>query len=103
MDRMTPAGRTYSFGIEDLLYEGNAVSGGLAAPRASASEDILVFEREGYRLLLDESWTREAEVCEGAEDKRGNEIREGGKCLKLGVLCHRGLQNARVKICYEKY
>jgi len=87
-DRMIPAERTYSFGVEDLLYEGYAVSGSLAAPRASASEDIPVFEREGYRLLLDESRTREAEVCEGAEDKRGEEIREGRKCLKLGLFCH---------------
>jgi hypothetical protein len=89
--RWFPAERTYSFGVEDLLYEGYAVGGSLAAPRASVSEDIPVFEREGYRLLLNESWTREAEVCEGAEDERGKEIREGQECVKLG-LCHRSLQ-----------
>jgi hypothetical protein len=98
---MIPAEHTYSFGIEDLLYEGYAVSGSLAAPRSSVSEDIPVFERKGYRLLLDESWTREAEVCEGAEDKRGKEMREGREYLKLGLLCHRGLQTRACENFYQ--
>ena len=77
---------TYSFGVEDLLYKGYAIRGRLAAPCAGTSEDIAVFKREGNRLLLDECWTRETEICEGAEDKRGNEIRERRKCLEVGVL-----------------
>jgi hypothetical protein len=79
-------GRTYSFGGEDLLYEGYTIRGGLAAPRARASEDVSVFEREGNRLLLDERWTRETEICEGAEDERGKEIRERCECLEVGVF-----------------
>jgi hypothetical protein len=42
--RKTPEERTYSFGVQDLLYEGYAVSGSLATPCASSSEDIAVFE-----------------------------------------------------------
>jgi len=99
---MIPAERTYSFGVENLLHEGYAVSGSLAAPRASVSEDIPVFEREGYRLLLDESWTREAEVCQGAEDKRGKDIRKGHECLKLGLLCHLACQALRLRLAYTR-
>ncbi len=73
-DKTIPTERTYSFGVEDLLHEGDGVSGRLSAPCAGAGEDIAVFEREGDRLLLNKRWTREAEICECAEDKRGEEI-----------------------------
>lgn len=36
----------------------------------------MVFEREGYRLLLDEGRTRETEILQGAENKWGDEMRE---------------------------
>jgi hypothetical protein len=78
--------RTYSFGIEKLLYEWYAVCGRLATPCGGASEDIAVFEGEGDRLLLDSGWTRETEVCEGTEDKGGKEIRKRCECLQLGLL-----------------
>ena len=78
--------RTYSFGIEKLLYEWYAVCGRLATPCGGASEDIAIFEGEGDRLLLNSGWTRETEVCEGTEDKWGNEIRKGCECLQLGLL-----------------
>ena len=77
---------TYSFGIENLLYEWYAVCGRLATPCGSASEDVAVFESEGDRLLLDSGWTRETEVCEGTKDKGGKEIRKGCECLQLGLL-----------------
>ncbi len=69
-----PVERTYSIGIEKLLYEWYAVCGGLAAPCGGTSEDIAVFEGEGDCLLLDSGRTRKAEVCEGPEDKRREEI-----------------------------
>jgi hypothetical protein len=78
--------RTYSFGIEKLLYEWYAVCGRLSTPSGGASEDVAVFEGKGDRLLLDSSWTREAEVCEGTEDKGGNEIRKRCECVQLGLL-----------------
>lgn len=73
--------RTYSLGIEELLDEGYAVCGGLAAPCGGAREDVAVLECEGDRLLLDPGRTRKAEVCEGTEDKRGDEMRKGCECL----------------------
>ena len=72
----TPVERTYSFGIEKLLYEWYAVRGRLAAPCGGASEDIAILEGERDRLLLDSGWTRETEICEGTEDERRQEIRE---------------------------
>ena len=77
----TPTERTYSFGVEELLHEGYAVCGGLAAPCGGACENIAVLEGEGDRLLLDTGRTRKAEVCEGTEDKRGEEICKGCECL----------------------
>ena len=73
--------RTYSFGIENLLYEWYAVCGCLATPCGGACEDIAVFEGEGDRLLLDSGWTGETEVREGTEDKGGNEMRKRCECL----------------------
>lgn len=78
--------RTYSFGIEKLLYEWYAVCGCLATSCGCASEDIAVFEGEGDRLLLDSGWTRETEVCEGTEDKRREEVCKRYECLRLGLL-----------------
>ena len=63
--RRASAERTYSrsgFGIEDLLHERYAVRSGLAAPCAGASEDVVVFESEGDRLLLDKSGARETKI-----------------------------------------
>ena len=68
------------------MYKRYAVRGSLAAPCARTSENIAVFKREGNRLLLDECRTRETEIRKGAEDKRGNEIRERCECLEVGVL-----------------
>jgi hypothetical protein len=77
----TPTERTYSFGVEELLYEGYAVCGGLAAPCGGARKDVAVLEGEGDGLLLDPGRTRKAEVCEGTEDKRGEKICKGCECL----------------------
>lgn len=78
--------RTYSFGVEKLLYEWYAVCGRLATPCGGVSEDIAVFEGERDRLLLDSGWTRETEVCEGTKDKGGKEIRKRCECLQLDLL-----------------
>jgi hypothetical protein len=78
--------RTYSFNVEELLYQRYAVCSGLAAPRGGASENVAVFEGEGDRLLLYSGRTRKSEVCEGTEDKRGEEICKGCECFHLRLL-----------------
>ena len=56
---------------------------GLAAPCAGAGEDVVVFECEGDRLLLDEGRARETEILQGAKNERGYEMREQCECSTL--------------------
>jgi hypothetical protein len=81
-----PTKRTYSFGVEEFLHEWYAVCGSLAAPCWGAREDVAIFEGEGDRLLLYSGRARKPEVCEGTEDKRGEEIRKRCECLEHGLL-----------------
>ena len=85
------AERTYScsgFGIEDLLHEGYAVRSGLAAPCAGAGEDVVVFERERDRLLLDKGGARKTEILQRAEDERGDEVGKVCECKSLFRVNH---------------
>jgi len=81
--------RTYSgsgFGIEELLDEWYAVRGCLSAARTCAGENVVVFERERDRLLLDEGGARETEIGQGAEDERREEM--GKLCKFNGLVDH---------------
>lgn len=73
---------TYSFSVQNLLYERYTVRRGLSASCTCACEDITVFEREGDGFLLDEGGTGEAKVCEGTEEKGGDYMGEGGERLR---------------------
>jgi hypothetical protein len=82
------------------LHEWYAVCGGFATACGGASEDVAVLEGERERLLLDPGRTRKAEVCEGTEDKGGEEIRKRCECLRLGLLGLRlGLRLSHVLFC----
>lgn len=77
--RYGEARRTHTFCAEDLLHDGDAVSGGLAAAGARTGEDVAALEGERDGLGLDEGRAGEAGVCEGAEEAGVEEVREGGE------------------------
>ena len=70
---------THSFSVQDLLHDGYAVRRGLSAARPGTREDVAVLEGERDRLGLDECRAGEAQVGEGAEDARIEDVGEGGE------------------------